>query len=585
MVIAVIVVLSLIILHVKYKNREVDLQNYSFSETHDINFTLNDLEKKNINDELLRLCINDEKYYGFTDKKSAKIDLYQAYSVVNLLSVIPNSDMIFLQERLSFLSSVNIEQFDFLNLMYYIDISQKLNINLNYLSVNNALRKYYDHDENLFYVDDEKNSINIKIVATAMVKNILKENLSDELFAPELGIKKAYNEYDFLTQNDVTLYNSGGDILYCISIYEMNNIIDKSDLMGWYEYWKAIYESTEINSQVCAVQYAEYLNVAKVFESNYSMEKLQKYYDSLSVASIERFDELNILYNFMKNIDVSRNKEVLSMLSDKIIEATEKDNFIVSNIDVKSTAFGVMLAKKSGFEINEDKVNNYMIDNYKEVFSSEQIYERTLNLYYNLILDQLINGYEQEYDCTYFQSQVDEILELLDYSSRSMAADIISTRRIVEIVSDLQIFDVDIKLKYGQKKKIQKAIEEAVKINDIKNSVLINDLYIIDSILSLGVVSEKNVMNIYDALSTDGGTCAIIEDEVIADINTTYQFYVSLGRMNQYEYLNQQQKFVEYLRIKEGIYKLDNRNSYFDFVTVVYGNTISSAQIGGDKFD
>lgn len=583
--VAIIILLIAVLYYVKQQNKKISIENISFSEVFDINFTLNNLEKQNINEMLTTLCIEEDSYYGFSSNKTAKVDLYQAYSAANLLMLIPDYDLASIKERLIFLSNANVEQFDFLNLMYYIDICEKLEIQIDYKVLNNELVKYYDEELNLFYLDDEDNSVNIKLIATAMVKNIFKENLSTDLFFPEKGIENVYSKYSFKTQNDVTLYNSGGDILYCISVYKMEDLINKSSLMDWYEYWKEIYESTEIDSQVCAVQYAEYLNIAKIFEPNYSVNKLQEYYDSLTTDTIVGYDELNILYNFMKYVEIENNEEIVSLLRNKIIQVTESKNFVVSDIDVQATVFGVILAKKSGFAINEGKIKTYIKDNYRLSFEPEQIYARTSNLYYNIILDQIINGYEQDYNDEFLQSEVNDILEEMDYDSDSIVADVISTRRIVEIVSDLQMFDVDINLTKSQIKKIKKGFEKALKLDEIYKSFLINDMYIVDRILKLDIVSDEEVIEVYKELSIGGGTCAAKSSDVVPDISSTYQFYVSLSRMDYHTYLDQQQEFINTLKVKDGIYGLDSNNNYGELMTLVYANAIHNAKLGGDKFD
>ncbi len=581
-IVVLIIIVSLI--YVSVRNRAVTIQKRSFSETHDINFKFNDFECKNINKLLANQSIEDENYYGFSSDKSAMVDLYQAYSAVNLLTLLEGNDLGIVKEKLSFLSNANIQQFDFLNIMYYVELCEKLNIKIDYEVLNNELVKYYDKNTSLFYLD-ETDSINVKLIATAMVKNVLKENLSEELFNPEVGIEKAYREYSFAMQNNVTLYNSGGDVLYCASVYKLDDIINKEELENWYKYWKEMYEGMTINSPVSAVQYAEYLNVARIFEEEYSVNKLQEYYDGLKRESVEGFDELNILYNFIKNIDVKSNDEIVTVLNSKVENVINNENFVVSDIDVKSTAYGVMLAKKSGFKLNEEKINNYIRDNYERNFEIKQNYDRTYNLYYNLILDQLINGYEQNYDSKYFQQQVDVMLESIDYESEYIAGEIISTRRIVEIVSDLQVFDVDIKFTNAQKKKIYKGFKKVLEIDEIANSSLINDIYIVDKILSLNMISDEKLVETYNNLTIDGGTRAVNAQEIIPDVNSTYQFFVSLSRMNNFEYLSEQKKYIGELKIEDGIFMFDSESEYYDLSAVVYANTIYNAQIGGDKFD
>ena len=582
-VVMIVVVIVAATSFVLYSNKNITIEKYSFSETQDINFSFTNSHKENINNVLNTLYIEDDNYFGFSNCSNVSMDLYMANSAVNLAKLIPNYDLKLLKEKLLFLSSANIEHFDFLNLIYYTDLCNNLNINVDYSLLNNKLSKYYDENSNLFYIDSYSDSVHIKIIATSIVKRVLKENLSAELFSPEKGIEQAYYTYSFLTGNDVTLYNSGGDILYCISVFGMNDIIDINGLDNWYKYWKNIYESTAVNSDISALQYSDFFSIARIFQPDCPPTKLQDYYDSLEKENIETSDDLYVLYNILKNINTLNNAFVNNLLKYKISDVLNSDSFVNSNIDVKSTAFGVMLAQNTGYSCNNEKLKNYVKQNYSKKFSLANTYDRTSALYYNLILDQLVNGYDQDYNVSYFQSQIDELLKIIDYNSQSIAADIVSTRRIIEIVSDLQIFDVDIRLITSQKNKIKEGFKTALQNSSIKNSVLLNDIFIVEKILSLDIISDEELIAAYKSITANGGTCSVRESEITPDINSTYQFFCSLNRLNNFEYLQEQKSFVETLLLEEGLYALNINSTTLDLSTIAYGNAISSFEIGGDK--
>lgn len=409
------------------------------------------------------------------------------------------------------------------------------------------------------------------------------DNLSSDFFSPEEGIEQAYENYNFLTEDEVTLYNSGGDILYCISVFNMNDIVDKVILTDWFKYWEKIYSNTDIDSAISALQYSEYINLAKIFEPDYSVKKIQDYYDGLSEDDMGDVEDLYVLYNTLRNIDSLGNTVVNELISNKISSIINSDNFVKLDIDVKSTVYGVILARNSGYLLNEEKIKNYIEQIYTRDDSSETIYDRVYYLYYNLILDQLINGYDQNYNASYFQKQIDEMLKTIDYSSQSMAADIISTRRIVEIISDLQIFDVDIKLTTAQKNKIKKGFKEALQEDAIKNSVLFTDIFIVNKILSLDIVSDEELINIYNELTINGGTRAAADSGLVPDIITTFQFYSSLDMVNNYEYLQDQKKFIESLEKNDSIYVLDENSTELDLSVITFGNAIYSYEPGDDK--
>jgi|GEM_PF-3660986 len=567
------------------RNRSVDIEHYSFTETYNINNTFSVSESQNINEMLTHCCVENSDIYGFSSRKNTTADLYRACAALKLSTLIPDYDISNIKEKLSFLSSADINQFQFLDFMYYVDICTILNIPIDDHELNQALKKFYDNNANLFYLDGPDDTVNIKLIATAMVKNTLQDKLSADEFSPEEGIQQAYNDYPFLTQNDVTLYNSGGDILYCISVFGMEDIVDKKAVENWFQYWKDLYEGMEIDSQISAVQYSEYLNVAKVVDPAYSNKKLQDYYDSFNIESQEEFDDLNLWYTFMKKLDVSGNTALVSFLRTKIDEATKSDAFVSVQIDVQATAFGVMLAQKSGFQLNEEKLKKYVAQNYAKQFSEEKNYDRVANLYYTLILDQLLNNYQLDYDAAYWQTQIDETLNAMNYEPQTLAADVIATRRIVEIVADLQIFDVDVKLSNAQKTNIKKGMKTALQNSELSNTVLINEIYIVNQLLSLNIMTDDTLLTTYRSLCMDGGVRAADSDDILPDVNTTYQFFVSLSRMNHYSDLEQQKRFIDTLKQSDGIYAYDKNSEAYELSTIVYANALHDTELGGDKND
>ena len=287
----------------------------------------------------------------------------------------------------------------------------------------------------------------------------------------------------------------------------------------------------------------------------------------------------------MKNIDTLDDKKVNQYLSNQIMNVIASDSFVVLKTDVKSTVYGVLLSQNSGFSYDDNKIKNYINQIYNRDMSSESIYERSSNLYYTLILEQLIYNYDVDYNVTYLQEQIDTLLKEMENSPQSIVADIISTRRLVEIVSGLQIFDVNLKLTSSQVKKIEKGIKSALNEDILKNSVIINDIFIINEILSLDEISGKTLTEVYNNLTVDGGSKATTESDVAPDIISTFQFYSSFCKMNNFENIKKQKDFVSTLEIEEGIFLPDKSSNEIDLSVITYGNAISVFEYGGDSSD
>lgn len=559
---------------------------YSFSEMYGTDFTLEKDEQKNIQSILHTLKIEDSYFFGFSNNTNITIDFYKANALVKTAKLIPGYDIDSLKQNFSFLSSTNIENLDFLNLTYFIELCLNLGIEFDHPKLFSALSKYYDKETNLFFIDNKNNVLNDKIIATSIIKRILGDHLSHELFKPEEGIRKAYTSYDFQSKNDVTFYNSGGDILYCMFVFGMDGEINTEKLNSWFMFWKNYYESKPVDSLMSALQYSEFLNVSQIFDPDYSSVKLQNYYSSLTTEDIENMDDIYMLYNIMKNVKLLNNTSANQAITQYIDKTIQDKELFQSNIDVKATAYGVLLAQKTNYPINEEKLRNFVYQNYSDISSAENTYDRASTLYYNIILDQLINGYDKEYDKAYFQSQVNEILKSLEYG-QSLAADVVSTRRMVEIMMDLQIFDVDLQLTHAQRSRILHGMKKALENDLLKNSAIINDIFIVDKALHLDLISDENFVDIYNKLKSNGGAhVSFGDDEIEPDILTTYQFMVLLSRINHYEELNLQKEFIETLKVKDGLYKISkNSDDIYDLTAITDANVIRYLEIGGDKDD
>ncbi len=577
----IIIAITACIFISRYRNSEINKQ--SFSEMHIP--SLSDLPKDNINDVLQSLYIENSEVCGFADKSYKSIDLYTADSIVKLAGVLPEYDIGLLKDDFLFLSATDVTKLDLLNLLYYVDMCGLMDIDLDYDMVNNELCKYYDKNQCLFFLDGENDSTHIKLVITALVKKSMKNNLDKIRFELEKGIAEAYDNYEFLTGNSSSLYNSGGDILHCISVFGMNETADMSELSEWFEYWRKTYEDMVIDTSTDALMYSEFLNIAVIFDEKYSCEKLDNYYNSLDEQKVEEIQDLHIIFNIMDNMNNADNEKVNGLIINRINNTLSSESPVTLETDLKSTVYGVLLSQYTGFSYDKDKIKTYINSIYDRDASGENVYERSSNLYYVIILEQLVNNYETDYRIKYIQKQIDDMLDEMEYSAESLGSDIISTRRLVEIVSDLRIFDADIKLTQKQTAKIKKGVKAALKQEELKNSVLINDMYVMDRILSLNLVSDEMLSEVYASLTNDGGSRSAAGAGIEPDITSTYQFFSSLEMMNNYENIEEQRKFISTLEIKDGLYVNEKNDSQMKLYVIAYGNSINYVQTGGDSGD
>lgn len=559
----------------------------SFIEGNIIAGSFSEEECKNINSLLVERVYEDDEYYGFNDNKE-NVDLYIANAFVKIATTLKSSDMIaLLSSKLKFLNNLNTDSMNILNLIYYVNICKSLGIHYNLDMIYNNLKKYYDSNDRLFYLNSEKDSINIKITVTALCCNTIKENELFNIFDIKEGVIAAYNDYNFEISGSSSLYNSGGDILYCLNII---GEIDKIDLQKhklWFENWKKQYELMDVEGVESLLQYSEFYKIARIFDENYSNEKIKKSYDSMDHEYLFEDMDYFMLINSIENINEYDNVDFNEVLLNKVKDCVQRGDLFESKIDLQSTLYGILLADKSGFQYNKEKVQNFINQNYQFIEESREPLEITNYLYYTIILDQIINNFDVKYNSDFIQKKVNYVLKNIKYDYENAEESIQETRKILEIIMDLQIHNVDVHITEKQRKKIKKGLKAYWKQEELTNSFLITDMYIIDDILNLDIVNTDDFNGIHNLLLSNSGNKMYNDKSMAADIFTTYKFEICLERMNNYNFLEEKQKFARSLKIKEGIYCLydDSENLLIELASVVYGNIICKEEIGGDKFD
>ncbi len=562
-------------------------EKYSFTENFDTSFLLTAEEKDNITKKLQNDVIMTDEYFGFK-ADYVSTDLYFANSLVEISKTLNNNTTLTaLNGKMSELAQVDLHSLSILNLIYYINICKCFNITYNENDVVDCLQKFYDSEEKLFFLNGADDTVNIKIVVTALCCKTIPGISTLKEFNIITGIQKVYENYEFSTDKTITFYNSGGDILYCYSII---GLIDDSLLSkhkNWFEFWKNQYENMTINSIETALAYSEYCNIADIFDNNHSNEKIQIFYHKLTKDALPDETDFYMLSNAIQNIDRYDNTEFNSYIKNKVntIIASEPLFAKEKDIDVLTTFYGIILSKNVGFEIDKQKMQNYINKNYSKINDMDGISDIINNLYYTIMLDQLNNDYKISCSVKNIQKIIDKSIKSLAFD-KNVSENIFIARKTLEIVMDLQVFNFDININERQRDKIEKGIKKAINNNDIMNSLLITDLFILDTILDTGLVNDELFYNVYNTLTIDGGSKVSQGDQYTPDINSTYRFFVCFGLLNNYNFLPDQKKYVESVQVIDGIYSYNAKDkSHIDFESILHGNSMMKLVMGGTKSD
>lgn len=557
-------------------------EKYSFSEIDNVSFSLSEREKENIVQRLKTQIIDNEDYFGF---KSVEVgdDLYLANSIMEIAKLIDTKYLSKIKDELSSINQVNLSNLDILNLMYYANICNTLKIDYNQDELIDRLKEFYDIETNLFFLNSSTDTINMKITITSLLVENMPSILKNNEFHILTGINSAYNNYQFATNENKTLYNSGGDIIYGYYVSGLINDTVLEENEKWFGYWQNFYESTDINSLEAALAYVEYIKVAKIFDEKHTYEKIQNFYNNLTPNDLPVDIDYLMLSNLLKNIDISLNSNLVKYIENDINKTLSSGSLVKGEIDLLTTVYGVILCKNTDFTYNKDNLQKYIVANYNKIEDITVIEDKVNTLYYSIILEQINSNYSVGSSYPWIQKVVNDIVNEIDNIDEINQAVYLS-RKILEIVVCLQLYEVDVNLNVGQVKKLEKIIKKALEETEIIDSIYISDLLIMDDILNTNYISDKKFYKIYEKLSVDGGCKIFLDDKYAPDVSSTYRFRVCFDRLNNYSNLFEQQTYVNKLKVDNGIYcySLDDK-TYISFESIVYANSIIKNEFGGDK--
>ncbi|MDR0697259.1 MAG: hypothetical protein LBF68_07010 [Christensenellaceae bacterium] len=584
-ILLIIVLLSntstLLILNSEFKLYE----NYGFIEIPNITLDLNDDEKENINAYLSTRTFEVNNQFGFFTHYG-EVDLYNASAILNLLSIVDSTSQLkytIKDQLVNGLYSIDIDDLTILNLLDYINICNILGLAYDEENVILVLSKHFDDRSNLFFLYTKNDSINIKTVITAHYVQVFGDIYNDK-FDVITGALHAYSNYSFaLRAGGKTFYNSGGDIIYLLSI--LNEITSKitSHIKDWYNDWEFLYKFNPIYNTVSASNYADFYCVAEAIDPTYSKEKIQAYYNSLKNTDISKTNDIKILTNFIKIITLNENGTALEQLQKFLTQKVNSFEVMVREIDIISTAYGVFLSHITGFSYDKEKLNNFIDATYGLITDSKNVYDVANLLYYNLILDQIVSGDLFDYDSNEIQKILNDILKSLKYKD-NIVYDLETTRKVLEIISSLQSYNSKIKITRQQRSKIKNAVKEYIKQADLYNKTII-DLFYLDRFLNLKLIGDDLFLDIYNKLKINGGNISYLDDKILPDIMTTYMFFTCLERIENFSSEDFDMSFINSLKTVDGLYLpyYASPDSEMDLYSILFGNIIVKSQIESEK--
>lgn len=568
---AVVVVVTVLLL--KWHGRTKEIKPDGLFESFEIQGELTDEEKGKIHELLEEMWLEDEECAGFSTFSQLTIPmyLYRVNALVSMAGLLPDYDLSSLRERYLFLADIRPEKLGYDDLLAYVRICRILDINFDRQRAEDCLSRYYDESICLFKAFDVE-GIGTSLTDSADALSAFGK-LDLNRFHIREGIKKAYDSCEFTMDKEKgSLESSGGDVLYCAAVYGMTDLPDWDKLSEWLAYWKAESDSEVNSSDISwASISARYFSVMSMGRyPGYAEQVSHKYYESLDSETLS--GDSGSLHGFvfaLENNNEWGNETVNTLLKALIDRETARRQIdIGTESSAGGTAVGLRLAEKVGFPLKVEKIRSFLERNYLELEENGElsVSDRVYQLYGVLELDIAMNGNIIGRSEEFWQKQIDLI-----FSESSGSASLYDLEYAVEIVSELSGRGFGVELSSNQRALIKKEIKWAMKEESIRNSSGIARLAYIDRILSLHIVSEKEVDKAYNLLRCEGGIRSD-ENSSAAALYPTYEFFCLFAKTGERERLEELRSCAE-TYYSEGYYCLggDYLSESYHIGTVVAG--------------
>ncbi|WP_119016707.1 hypothetical protein [Anaeroplasma bactoclasticum] len=232
---------------------------------------LSSQEKEQINHCLSKWYYEDLYDSGFVGVGNNEVDYYKVYNIARM-AVLLNDDEIlhYLKSNLSILNNCDVSEYSILNLIYYKYLCDIFDYNYNEKQIKMVLLNHYDKDECVFFLNTKNEANSLKYSLSAFCIEYCSDLLSDILHEMKQTCNQFLMSTDFIRDTNTAFYSSGAGIIYYCNILGVDVDLSNEKILSWFDYWKEVYESSDIRDLTSAASYSEFLKIAFLFDSNYS---------------------------------------------------------------------------------------------------------------------------------------------------------------------------------------------------------------------------------------------------------------------------------------------------------------------------
>ena len=548
-------------------------------------FNFTESEKTNINNVLAQNYNVDGNIAGFSAFES-QVTLSDFHAIEQCAKYSGNESL--LNELNNKFKNVNIDvkSLSMSNLYYYLAVCKDFHINVNENAVDLMLENNYDEASGLFNLHGNNDTQTNRLWISYSIFPYMTERQKTK-FNIRNSVLRIYNDFELLSPSKKdTLYNSGGDIIYAMDICGLNDKIgSKNGVQEWYNAWKAEYDKTEITNLETAYSYASFADIAKIFNDNDASNKLTAYFNESDANTVDVNIEPVFLAHLLKNHSTIMNNRLKERINDYVQQESQTVVVERKNFDIAYTYYGVCIAEYSDFEVDKQKISNFL-NTMKESMTKNKSYTeiaRFLNYYVKIY--KIIENYTNDCDFATVKSLLNTVFDSITFSDETLIQDVVACRQCLEVVSFLNILTARSAYNMGifiSNKHANKIIRFLEKVDKEKfNNIYFIDLAICGEILRNSVYDKSEILNICESLrNDDNGFC--YDGKSDSELYSSF-FEHFLGynyNINDYRYTDALKEYADSLKESDGIYKM-SRNDNATIQSIYYGNAIAKFTLGG----
>ncbi len=554
----------------------------SLRELSGIGASLSEQEIAAVSNMLMQYYVENETTAGFVHY-SAPEDLQGLYALYQFARVFDAPELQEdLQHQLSQIRLPAPDTMDIVNLVYYAELGSGCNASdYDESRTLRAFSRFYDQNNHLFFLVDENDDMHKKIALTAFCAEHIPALKESRLFSLQEGAEKAMQGYRFDTNPSLAFFNAGGDILHLYQVLNLDCTETVRQQANWFAAWSELYESAKLTGISALTAERDFRSVAELFGGRAQDSRIRGFYNALdeqqAAALITSKLDALMLADAMRGIDAAGNPAAKAALTAAVQKCLQQEPVFQTELNAEQTAYGVFLAEKTGTALNRGKINTFLKEEYARLETEQNEAEQIEQLYYLTAIDGIMNQYSYLCPAGTYQKMFDRIIAAAD-SRKPDAAMLNAERKAVELIQNLQLHNVDVKLNKHQRDKLLRMLRTAAASE--RQTAGFTDILLLNDILEADLVSGQDLQNAYQALKTDRGICAV--QGGTPDLYSTFLFGVCFAERNDFSRHDELCAFAEAYRKETGLFGTDAASVPFPG-SVYYGFWLEKQRIGGDK--